>query len=257
MNYTNEAVQVQQLPWFKHWFDSAYYHKLYANRDEKEAGLFIDRLLNHLQPPRHSAMLDVGCGAGRHCRQLASKGFNVTGIDLAFSSIKEAMKCETKSLRFFRHDMRIPFGKCHFDYVFSFFTSFGYFTEQSQNCKVISNMSESLKRNGKIVLDYLNVKYAEDQMVFNEEREIDGSCYRITRWTDNAFFYKRIVIDGQQSGKFFEFTEQVARFDLDCLDNMLATYNLQTEEVFGDYGLGKYDSKCSPRLILIAKKDHD
>ena len=37
--------------WFEQWFDSSFYHKLYANRDEKEAADFIDELINELQPP--------------------------------------------------------------------------------------------------------------------------------------------------------------------------------------------------------------
>ena len=37
--------------WFKDWFNSPYYHVLYSNRDEKEAAMFIDKLLAYLQPP--------------------------------------------------------------------------------------------------------------------------------------------------------------------------------------------------------------
>lgn len=36
--------------WYRAWFDSPFYHKLYFNRDEKEAAQFISRLVNRLQP---------------------------------------------------------------------------------------------------------------------------------------------------------------------------------------------------------------
>ena len=121
MKYSNENSLVQNLPWFRIWFDSPYYHKLYANRDEKEAAGFIDELITELQPVQHARMLDVGCGTGRHCKKLAEKKYDVTGIDLALNSIRQARKYETPSLRFFQHDMRQPFGNNHFDYVFSFF----------------------------------------------------------------------------------------------------------------------------------------
>ena len=39
-----------QMPWFKDWFNSPYYHQLYFNRDEKEAAAFIDKLINYLKP---------------------------------------------------------------------------------------------------------------------------------------------------------------------------------------------------------------
>src|SRR2546423_875457 len=34
--------------WYKDWFNSSYYHKLYFERDEKEAQQFIKRLLDYL-----------------------------------------------------------------------------------------------------------------------------------------------------------------------------------------------------------------
>ena len=85
--------------WFKHWFDSSFYHQLYANRDEKEAAAFIDELINELEPAADSRMLDLGCGSGRHSKYLASKGFDVTGIDLAASSVRQAKTRE--KLRFY------------------------------------------------------------------------------------------------------------------------------------------------------------
>jgi 2-polyprenyl-3-methyl-5-hydroxy-6-metoxy-1,4-benzoquinol methylase len=81
-----------EQPWFKDWFNSPYYHQLYFQRDDKEAAAFIDKLIGHLQPPAGSRMLDVACGKGRHSIQLASKGYDVTGIDLSADSIREAQK---------------------------------------------------------------------------------------------------------------------------------------------------------------------
>ena len=107
-------------PWFKTWFNSKYYHQLYRHRDGKEAQCFIDALLNELSPPQNSSMLDAGCGSGRHSKYLASKGFNVTGFDLALSSIMEATKYAKENLHFYQHDMRLPFGKEKFDYIFNF-----------------------------------------------------------------------------------------------------------------------------------------
>src|SRR5690348_7112852 len=97
--------------WFKNWFNSSFYHQLYAKRNEQEAAGFIDALLNELQPAPDSCMLDLDCGNGRHSKYLASKGFNVTGVDLATASIREAKKCQTPSLQFHRRDMRDNLGK--------------------------------------------------------------------------------------------------------------------------------------------------
>jgi SAM-dependent methyltransferase len=253
MIQSTEKALVQNAPWFKVWFDSPYYHRLYAHRSEEEAANFINELVAVLQPKQNAAMLDVGCGNGRHCRQLAAKGFDVTGIDLAFSSIRHARKFAHALLQFFQHDMRQPFGNNHFDYVFNFFTSFGYF-KNDEHHKVLRNMRHALKPGGTLVLDYMNIHYAEKRLIAREEKEIDGITYYITRWTDEKHFFKKIMIDEDQAGKPVEYTEQVAKFSLPDFERMLRTNNFIIENVHGDYWLNEFDKRNSPRLIMIARK---
>ena len=254
MEKTHEKIVVNNSDWFKHWFDSAFYHKLYSNRDEKEAAGFIDQLLEKLQPGSHAQMLDLGCGNGRHSKYLAAKGFNVTGIDLAASSIKSAKKWETAMLQFYRHDMRLPFGKNCFSHVFSFFTSFGYFKTQEEDESVIGNISAALKPGGILVMDYINSSYAEKELVPAETKEIDGITYTITRWDDKKHFFKKITVGDVQAGEPFEYIEQVAKFSLHHFDEMFCRHGLQLQQVYGDYNLDEYNSATSPRLILLAKK---
>lgn len=110
---------------------------------------------------------------------LAMKGFQGTGIDLSFNNIREAKKFRHGNLRCYCRDMRIPFGKEYFDYVFNFFTSFGYFKTHFEHNSVIRNMSTALKPGGKLVLDYLHTYYAKRQLVLNEEKEIDGTIFHL------------------------------------------------------------------------------
>src|SRR6476660_5164228 len=200
MKNVNTATIINQhsdinRAWFKRWFDSSFYHQLYANRDEKEASAFIDELVNELQPAAHSRMLDLGCGSGRHSKYLASKGFDVTGIDLAASSVRQAKRSEREKLRFYRHDMRIPFGRNAFDIVFNFFTSFGYFDDPSEDLKVVNNIYSTMKPGGALVMDYINLVAAEKKLKVSEEKEIDGIIYHITRWTTETHFFKKIRIE--------------------------------------------------------------
>ena len=254
MTLIHQISPVKNIPWFKSWFNSAHYHKLYGNRNEQEAADFINELIGYMQPVPGSTVLDVGCGAGRHCKQLASRGFTVTGIDIASSSIREAKKWETDSLHFMRHDMRSPFGYNRFAYVFNFFTSFGYFKTDHENNGVIRNMSDALKKQGTLVLDYMNVLYVEKRLVLSEEKEIDGIIYYITRWMDEKFFYKKILINEGQSGEPFENVEQVARFTLKDFNQMFSQNNLQIQEVFGDYLLSPFELNSSLRLVAIVNK---
>lgn len=240
--------------WYKDWFSSPYYHKLYFERDDREAESFIRSLLSHLDPPAGARILDVACGRGRHSRILASMGYQVTGIDISAASIAEARQYETGNLEFFIHDMRLPFRVNYYDFAFNFFTSFGYFRTRREHDDSIRTISRSLKPKGVLVIDYLNVHFAEEHLVSEENRTIGDTLYTIRRWNDETHFYKKIIITDEAIGKPVEFTEKVAKFSLGDFTDMLGYQGLQVEEVFGDYRLGNYDVRKTPRLILVARR---
>ncbi len=242
------------MTWFKDWFNSPYYHQLYFNRDDNEAAAFIDKLISYLKPVPGCYMLDVACGKGRHSIQLAGKGFDVTGIDLSDDSINEALLSQTDSLHFYKHDMRLPFWINYFDYAFNFFTSFGYFKTRREHDNAIRTIAQSIKMNGTFVMDYLNVHYAEDHLVHQSEKEIDGINFIITKWFDETHFYKKIVVEDEALREPLTYTEKVAKFSLGDFTEMFAYQGMQIQEVFGDYGFGNYDVKKSPRMLMIAKK---
>jgi SAM-dependent methyltransferase len=243
-----------QQPWFKEWFNTPYYHQLYFKRDEREAAAFIDKLIAYLQPPSAARMLDVACGKGRHSIQLAQKGFTVTGIDLSSDSIAEALLSESENLQFFQHDMRLPFWMNYFDYAFNFFTSFGYFRTRREHDNAIRTIAQSMRPGGTLVLDYLNVHYAEDHLVHQLEKEIDGVNFYITKWFDETHFHKKITVEDESLDAPLEYTEKVAKFSLGDFTEMFAYQGLQMQEVFGDYEFGHYDVRKSPRMVMIAKK---
>jgi cyclopropane fatty-acyl-phospholipid synthase-like methyltransferase len=242
--------------WFREWFDSPYYHKLYFERDEKEAAAFIGRLLSVLQLRPGSRLLDVACGRGRHARILASHGYEVTGIDLAADSISFARRFENEHLHFYQHDMRALFYTNYFDAAFNFFTSFGYFRTQREHLGAIRSISRALTGKGVFVLDYLNIKYAEDHSVHQSIKEIDGVSYHLTKWSDKKHFFKRIRIEAQELAAPLEYTEKVAKFTLDDFRGMFAREGLRIKAIYGNYELEQYDGRQSPRLLMIAGKEN-
>ena len=240
--------------WFRQWFNSPYYHKLYFERDEHEAASFIDSLLVYLQPASGSLMLDVACGRGRHARMLAAKGFDVTGFDLSPDSIDFARQFENDHLHFYEHDVRAPFWINYFDYAFNFFTSFGYFRTEREHHNAIRTISQALKSNGVFVIDYLNAHYAEEHLVAESEKEIDGVHYHLTKKCDETHFYKRIIIEDKALKEPLEFVEKVAKFSLADFKRILESNGLQVQHVFGDFMLNEFDEKKSPRLLVVASK---
>ena len=241
--------------WYKDWFNSHYYHLLYQHRDEEEALLFIQTLINYLNPEKGSTMVDVACGKGRHSKALADMGFDVTGIDLSGASIEEAKLDETDTLHFYQHDMRLPFRINYFQYAFNFFTSFGYFKTRREHDNAIRTIALSLQPAGIFVIDYLNVHYSEDRLEKSFTTTIEGVTFHISKWHDEEHFFKQIQItDENNKAPKHLYTERVAKFSLGDFTEMLAYQDMQVQEVFGDYQLGRYDVRKSPRMIIIAKK---
>ena len=241
--------------WYKDWFNSPYYHLLYNNRDEDEAQAFLKRLITYLNPKTTAKMLDVACGKGRHSKALAEMGFDVTGIDLSQSSIKEAKLDESENLHFYQHDMRLPFWINYYDIAFNFFTSFGYFRTDREHNNAIRTIAQSLHKDGFFIIDYLNVRYAEEKLQKSFTKQFDDITFHVSKWHDDHHFFKQIqVTETDNTSPKHLYTERVAKFSLGDFTEMLAYQNMQVQQVFGNYQLGDYDTNKSPRMIIVAKK---
>jgi ubiquinone/menaquinone biosynthesis C-methylase UbiE len=50
----------------------------------------VDFLIERLLIPPGAAILDVGCGTGRHAVELARRGYRVTGVDISSGMLEQA-----------------------------------------------------------------------------------------------------------------------------------------------------------------------
>ena len=243
----------QTSNWYSTWFDSPYYHQLYAKRDEGEAHLFIDALLGQLQPKSNVNILDLACGKGRFSRYLAQKGFsNIIGLDLSERSITEARKFEQANLSFYTHDMRLPYRINYFDYIFNFFTSLGYFETEEDEIRTLQSITRGLRPDGTFVLDFFNAQYVIDHLTGFEKKEIDGITFHIHKFIRGNQIIK--TIDFTDRGKDYHFEEQVRLFFYEDFERLFAAAGLELQVSFGNYQLDSFQKMKSPRLILLAKR---
>ena len=240
------------MSWFANWFDSPYYHTLYKNRDEKEAQVFIDNLIDYLQIQKGSKLIDIACGKGRHAKYFNRKGMDVVGVDLSPNSINTANKDENKNLQFSLHDMRENYQEDTFDVVTNLFTSFGYFEDNKDEQKAINAMASNLKKEGILIIDFMNAKKVITNLVPNEKKTIDGIQFDITRKVKDGYILKDIRITNEKEEQ--QFQEKVKAITLADYSEFITKAGLKIIDIFGNYKLDDFDEEISDRLILICKK---
>lgn len=242
----------QQEEWFSTWFDSPYYHILYSNRDDRDARLFMDRLLAYLHPKPEQKILDLACGKGRHSLYLNQQGYDVTGIDLSEKSIAYAKQFENDRLRFDVHDMREVYQPEGFDFVLNLFTSFGYFESETENVVALKAAAANLKHGGKLVIDFMNTNRTIDRLVAHEEKEVQGVHFYISRKVEHDFIVKTIRF--QDKGQDYCFEERVRALRKEDFIEYFGMAQLRLGEIFGDYQLSPFNLEKSERIIFVLKK---
>lgn len=237
--------------WFTDWFDSDHYHLLYKHRNDLEAEEFIQNLFDHLQLEAGCKILDLACGKGRHALQVHQLGFDVIGLDLSEESITHAKKFETNGLEFTVGDMRHLQLSERFDLTLNLFTSFGYFRNKGENTSVLKGLSEHLKEDGRIVLDYLNVKQVLKQLPCKENILRGDIDFRTQKQLIDEFIVKDIEFHAD--GIDYHFREYVKWIDISQFKRYFESLGMKISETFGDYQLNPFDEDSSERLIMIAQ----
>lgn len=246
-------------PWYVRSFQRDYL-RIYAHRTDEAAEQEVEVIEKILKLEPGDRVLDLCCGNGRHSRQLAKKGYRVTGVDLSRDLLHDAENKNTAELldqivypiEYKQYDVRhIPFVEA-FHVVLNLFTSFGYFEETRENEKVFAAIHRSLKPEGKFLIDFLNPNYVRRHLVPQSERMVDGLIIRERRKIENDTVCKHIeVIDGSD---IREYDERVRLFEYEQMRAMLHQAGLTVSHVYGSFEMEDYDRERSPRMIITGRK---
>jgi SAM-dependent methyltransferase len=235
------------VEWFQKWFDENYL-LLYCHRDSSDAEEQVRLVLNTLNPGKGWKILDLGCGNGRHSRIFHRKGFSISGLDLSKKLLEDGLAQEPE-LNLFQGDMRNIPGE--YDLILSLFTSFGYFTSDRDNEKVIASVSASLKQEGWFWMDFLNPDYLETHLVPQTKTELSGGVVVVeTRSIENGFVKKEIHFSTPEGQR--EYCEQVKLYSPEQLEWFFRKNSIKPVGRFGTY-TGDPWELTSPRTIIYGQ----
>ena len=235
--------------WFTRWFGKEYLD-LYPHRDEREARSVVRLIRNMVAPRGDGRALDLACGSGRHTRALCRHIWTV-GLDLSMEMLGVAV-AESPHVPYVRADMRdLPFAGASFDLVVNLFTSFGYFSSDDENRRVLSEVSRLLQLDGVFVLDYLNADQVRTTLVPHDTRRVGERVVtqdrRIT--TDGRYVEKEISATGFSRS----YIERVRLFEPDELRILLHDAGFAIYHELGDYAASPL-GPSSPRAIFVAHR---
>jgi SAM-dependent methyltransferase len=221
-----------------------------AAREAELAAILVDL-------PDGAAVLDMGCGPGRHAVEFARRGFHVTGVDRTVAALDRAKQraADLKlDIEWVQADMREFRRPEAFDAAINLYTSFGYFQEKADDRRVLENMLASLRPGGRLALELIGKEIlarifqkrdwemAEDGTLLLQERHVeqDWSWMR-ARW---------IVIKGSERHEYL-LTHRV--YSAVELRELAADVGFVDVRVYGSLAGTPYDERAE-RLVLTARK---
>ncbi len=248
---------MSETPWYISFFSEDYL-RIYAPFLPPEKSAWeAEAILNLLELPIGSAILDLCCGYGRHAIPLAQHGYHITGIDISEVFLRRARR-EANSqgiqAQWIQSDMRtIPFEQT-FDAVINIFTSFGYLENEEEDQRVLQQVARALKPGGLFLLETIQqprvirthtphgiIRY-NDGLIVLEERRIDLLKSR------NIVRISILEPDGPRR----EHLQSIRIYTLTELVRMLATVGLEVQSYFGS--LDRSPLTMDSRLVIVSKK---
>ena len=136
-------------------FDEDYlyfYDEMLAERTPAE----VDQIAALLGQRDH--VLDCPCGHGRIANALAERGYRVTGVDRTQLFLERARADATErgaDVEYVHGDMRDLPWREEFDALLNWFTSFGYFDDDT-NRAVLRGFHDALRPGGRLVMELQN-----------------------------------------------------------------------------------------------------
>ncbi len=111
---------------------------------------------------KSKAIIDFGCGTGRHLLELKKRGFSdLTGIDFSENNIQKCKKLSS-NINFFISDCRKYKKFNKYTYALCLYDVVGSFSNEKENIRILKNLYYSLKFNGRAIISVMNMELTKN-----------------------------------------------------------------------------------------------
>lgn len=243
--------------WWKSTFTESYlraFDSIYSMDLGKQEVEFFTKVLS-MKKGLH--VLDLACGQGRHAIPLAALGMVVTGIDVSVPLLQAARARASESnvqVSFLEKDVRLYCSPDQYDVAIMLGNSFGYFHD-SDNEQVLSNIAQSLKVGGWLVLDLSNVPgMLRKEMVGSWRQDIpDGELTTSVTSFDPETFEILLQWHVRQHSKETSSRGRLRLYTPPEVRRLLFERGLIIRQVFGSLSNEPYSLETR-RYIVMAQK---
>jgi len=242
--------------WYEDFFDERYL--AVAPNDPERTTREVDFVVEQLALEAGAEVLDLACGHGRHSIELASRGFRLTGLDASEPSLARAREAAADAgveVEWVHADMRELDAVERYDAIVNLFTAFGYFEDEADDARVLTNVARALKPGGGFLIDTINQaalvggfrpqawQELDDGTLFFENREYD---LRTSRSKAHWLFVR-------QDGSRAELRHSLRIYAYHELARLLEGAGLVVDGAWGGFD-GAELTRETWRLILRARR---
>jgi 2-polyprenyl-3-methyl-5-hydroxy-6-metoxy-1,4-benzoquinol methylase len=210
-------------------------------------------------------ILDIGCGTGRHSIELASRGYNIVGIDLSESLLnraKEKASEQKLQIEFQKHDARkLPF-RHEFDLAIMICEgAFSLMETDEMNFQILQNAADALRQGGKLIFTTLNALFPLFHSVkdFYDSNAEEGKAKPEALSFDLMTFREHNTLSVEDdSGNKKELQCSERYYTPSEITWLLKTLNFETIDIFGAKlgAFSRNDSLSTEdfEMLVIAQK---
>lgn len=234
-----------------------------ASRPLDEILIHVDRLEQELALPSRSRILDVTCGPGLYCHELARRGYRVTGVDFAPAAISYARAKaaeEGLSCTFMRQDVRQMDFHDEFEAAILLFGQLNAFTKGDAG-DLLRRVAKALVPGGRFIAEVHNMEYIDQEQYTDWQVSESGLfgdypqlCLHEQFWSEEGqAALDRYYILSLETGEMQEYAVCEQGYTLDGYQALLAQAGLRLNRVDGSWD-GHPASEADEWFILCAEK---